>query len=131
MQRSQVRRWRRTGAARAPEALGDLAELQAHLLAGEQPRLGGLGERHARPDEQRLHRRHGGLHRLGDLVVGERVDLAQQQRGLLRLRQILHVGDQQPELLALVDLVGGGQAALGQMDVHRVHPDRLRRGAGG
>ncbi len=112
--------------ARAPQALGDLAELEPDLVAGQQPRLGGLGQRHPRAHQQRLDRRDRGLHRLGDLVVGERVDLAQQQRGPLRLRQILDVGDKKPELLAFVDLVRGREPALGQVDVHRVHPDRLR-----
>ena len=113
------------GRARAAQALGDLAELVADLLAGQQPRLGRLGERHAGAHEQRLDRRHRGLHRVGDLLVGERVDLAQQQRGALRLGQVLDVGDEEPELLALVDLVRGGRAALGQVDVHRVDPDGL------
>ena len=114
------------GRGRAREALGDGAELDADLVAGEQPRLGGLGQRDARAHEQRLHRRDRGLHRLGDLLVGERVDLAQQQRGALRLGQVLHVGDQEPELLALVHLVGGREAALGEVHVHRVHADRGR-----
>ena len=121
--RAQVAADRR---GRAREALGDRAELDADLVAGQQPRLGGLGERHAGAHEQRLHRRDRGLHRLGDLLVGERVDLAQQQRGALRLGQVLHVGDQEPELLALVHLVGGGEAALGEVHVHRVHADRGR-----
>ena len=111
---------------RALQALGDLAELQPHLLAGQQARLGRLGQRHAGAHEQRLHRRHGGLHRLGDLLVGQRVDLPQQQRRALRLRQVLHVRDQQPELLAPVDLVRRREPALGEVDVHRVHPHRLR-----
>jgi hypothetical protein len=76
--------------------------------------------------EQRLHRRDGGLHRLGDLLVRQCVDLAQQQRGPLRLRELLHVGDQEAELLAAVDLVRGRLPVLGQVDVHRVHADRLR-----
>ena len=125
-QRSQVRRWRRTGAlvrvspsATSPSSLAD-------LLARQQPRLGGLGERHAGPHEQRLDRRDGRLHRLGDLLVGQRVDLPQQQRGALRLRELLHVGDQEPELLAPVDLVGGRLAVLGEVDVHRVDADGLR-----
>ena len=125
-QRSHVRRWRRTGRGRAGDALGDGAELHADLVAGQQARLGGLGQRDPRAHEQRLHRRDGGLHRLGDLLVGQRVDLAQQQRRALRLGQVLDVGDQEPELLALVHLVGGGQAALGEVHVHRVHADRGR-----
>jgi hypothetical protein len=79
-----------------------------------------------RAHEQRLHGRDRGLHRLGDLLVGQRVDLAQQERGALRLGEILDVGDEEPELLALMHLVGGRQAALGQVHVHRVHPDRGR-----
>ena len=39
--------------------------------------------------------------------------------------RLLHVLEQQPEVLALVDLVGGRQAALGEVDVHRVDADRL------
>ena len=107
------------------QPLGDLAELDPDLVAGEQPRLGGLGERHARAHEQRLDARHRRLHRLGDLLVGERVHLPQHQRGLLGLRQLVDVADEQPELLALVDHVGGGLAVVGEMDVHRVDADRL------
>ena len=91
----------------ALQALGDLAELLADLLAGELARLGGLGQADAGADEQRLDARDRRLHRLGDLVVGERVDLAQQQRGALGLGQVLDVRHQLAELLALVDLVGG------------------------
>ena len=44
-QRSQVLRWRRTGGVVGAQALGDLAQLEPHLVAGQQARLGGLGER--------------------------------------------------------------------------------------
>ena len=106
------------------ESLGDLAELLAHLLAGQLARLGGLGERDAGADQQRLHARDGGLHRLGDLLVGERVDLAQQQRGALRLRELADVGDQLAELLAVVDRVGDGPAVVGDVVVEVVDADR-------
>ena len=43
----------------------------------------------------------------GDLVVGEGVDLAQQQRGALRLGQCVDVGDQLAEALAREDLLAG------------------------
>ena len=109
----------------AVEALGHLAELLAHLVAREVAGLGRLGQRDPRAHEQRLHAGDGRLHRLGDLVVAERVDLAQQQRRALRLGQPLHVLDEQAELLAAVDLVGRRGAVLGQVDVHRVHPDGL------
>jgi hypothetical protein len=120
---AQVAAHRRRRAVAQP--LGDLAELEAHVLTGELARLGGLGERDARAHEQRLHARDRRLHRLGDLLVGERVDLAQQQRGALGLRQLLHVRDQLAELLALVDLVGRRRAVLGEVDVHRVDAQRL------
>ena len=113
----------RAGPPRRPSATS--RELDPHLLAGQQARLGGLGERDPRAHEQRLDARHGRLHRLGDLLVGERVHLAQHERGPLRLGQLVDVADQQPELLALVDLVGGARAVLGEVDVHRVDADRL------
>ena len=125
-QRSQALRWRRTGAELLVEALGHLAELEPDLLAGEQPRLGGLGQAHACAHEQRLHARHRGVHRLGDLVVGERVDLAQQQCGALGLGQLLHVGHDLAELLAAVHGLGGGGAVVALEDVHRVLPGRAR-----
>ena len=71
--------------AELAEPLGHFAELEAHLLAAELARLGGLGERDARAYEQRLDGGDGGLHGVRDLLVGERVDLAQQQRSALRL----------------------------------------------
>ncbi len=110
---------------RARDPLGHLPELEPHLAAGEQARLGCLGQSHARAHEQRLDARHRRLHRLGDLVVRERVDLAQQQGGALRLGQLLHVGDDLPELLAAVDGVGGAEAAVALEDVHRVLTRRL------
>ena len=81
-------RWRRSGAEVRARPSATCAELEPDLVAGEQARLGGLGQRHARAHEERLHARHRGVHRLGDLVVRERVDLAQEQRGALRLRQL-------------------------------------------
>ena len=58
-----------------------------------------------------------------DLLVGERVDLAQQQRGALGLGELVDVGDQLAEALAAHDLVAGGDAVLGEVDVHRVDAD--------
>ncbi len=112
----------RGGGAREP--LGDLAELLADLRAGQRAGLRGLGERHPGADQQRLDGGHRRLHRLGDLLVGERVDLAQQQRRALGLGQLLHVGDEQAELLAAMDLVGGRLPVLGEVHVHRVDADR-------
>ena len=76
------------GRAELGQPLGDLAELEADLLAVELAGLGGLGEADARSHEQRLDGWDGGLHGVGDLVVGERVDLTQQQRGALGLGQL-------------------------------------------
>ena len=39
---------------------------------------------------------------------------------------VLDVGDQEPEVLAPVDLVGRRLPVLGEVDVHRVHADGLR-----
>ena len=125
-QRSQPRTWRRAGALELDQALGDLAELQAHLVAAQLARLGGLGERDARAHEQRLDRRHGRLHRLCDLLVGERVDLAQQQRGALGLGQLVDVGEQLAEALAADRPVARGHAVVGEVDVHRVDAHRGR-----
>ena len=94
--------WWRTGpvALRRPSAA---SASSADLAAGQLARLGRLGERHPRPHQQRLDRRDGRVHRLGDLLVGEGVDLAQQQRRALGLGKILDVGDQRAEVLALLD----------------------------
>jgi hypothetical protein len=122
-QRSHSRTWRRIGGERRSRPSATSPSSKPDLLAAQAAGLGGLGERHAGADEQRLDRRHRGVHRLGDLLVGERVDLAQEQRRPLRLGQRLHVPDELAELLALVDLVGRGAAVVGEVDVHRVHPD--------
>ena len=110
---------------RAAQALGHLAELVADLVAGQQARLGRLRERDAGAHEQRLHRRDRGLHRLGDLLVGERVDLAQQERRALRLRQVLTSEISWRNSSRRCDLVGRRQAVLGEVHVHRVDADRL------
>ena len=87
-------------ARRLAQALGGLGELEPDLAAGELARLRRLGERHPRADEQRLDRRDRRVHRNGDLLVGERVHLAQKQRGALGLGKVLNVGDQRAEVLA-------------------------------
>ena len=107
-------------ARRLGEPLGGLGELEPHLVAGEQARLARLGERHPPPDQQRLDRGQRGSHRLGDLRVGEVVDLAQDHRGPLRLGKLLHVGDDLAQLLPLLDLLERGGPVLVRMDVHRV-----------
>ena len=125
-QRSHVRRWRRTGGLvrRRPSATSPSSSRTSSQVSSRASAASASAD--AGAHEQRLDRRDRGLHRLGDLVVGERVDLAQQERGALRLGQVLHVRHQLAELLALVDLVGGREAVLGQVHVHRVDADRLR-----
>ena len=109
----------------AAEPFGHFAQFDADLVTGQQAGLGCLGQRHPCANEQRLHARHGRLHRLGDLLIGERVHLAQHERRFLRLGHFVDIPDQQPELLALVDLVGGAGAVVGVVQVHRVDADRL------
>ena len=108
------------GRRRSGEALGHLAELEPNLVAGEEPGLGSLGKRDSRAHQKRLDARDRGLHGLRDLVVGERVDLAQEKGGPLGLRQLLDVGHDLAELLALVDRVGGAGSAVALEHVHRV-----------
>ena len=108
-----------------PKPLGHLRELDPHLLAGQQPRLGRLGKRDSRADEQGLDARDRRLHRLRDLVIRHGVHLAQDERSPLRLGKVLDVSDQHAELLAVVNLVGGAGAVIREVDIHRVHPDRL------
>ena len=110
--------------AQLGQALGRFTQLEADVLTAHLARLGGLGQRDARPHEQRLHRGHRGLHRVGDLLIGERVDLAQQQSGALRLGQLVHVGDQLAEALAADHPIAGREPVLGEMDIHRVDADR-------
>ena len=86
--------------AQLDETLGDFAELEAHLVAAQLACLGGLGERDPGTHEQRLHRRHRGLHRIGDLVVGQGIDLSQEQGGALGLGQLAHVAEKLTEALA-------------------------------
>ena len=108
------------GRADLDQPLGGLAQLQTDLAAAELARLGRLGKRDAGAHEQRLHRRHRRLHRVRDLLVGERVDLAQQQGGALRLGQPLHVREELAEALSPQHPVARGQPVIGEVDVHRV-----------
>ena len=124
-QRSQDRDVAARRRADPVQALGCLAELLAHLLAGHRARLGGLGERNAGAHEQRLDRRDRGLHRLGDLLVAQRVDLAQQQCGALRLGQRLDVLEQLADRLAPLHVLDRRLAVVGEVHVHRVDADRL------
>ena len=101
------------------QALGGFGELDPDLAAGQQARLAGLGERDPRPHQQRLDRRHRGLHRGGDLLVGEGVHLAQQQGRALGLGKFVDVAEDLAELLAVVDLLGGRGGLDGRHHVHR------------
>lgn len=112
------------GRTHLQQPLGRFSKLLAHLLAGELPGLRGLSQRDPRSDQQRLDRGDGGLHRLRDLVVGERVYLSQQQRRALGLWKLLDVGDQLPEALATHHLLASGDPTFCEMDIHRVHANR-------
>ena len=75
--------------------------------------------------QQRLDAGHGRLHRLGDLLVGQRLHLAQDERRALRLGKVADISDQRPEVLTVVDLVRGRRTEVGKVDVHRVDADRM------
>ena len=68
------------------QAFGHFGKFDPRLFAGDLPRLRSFGEAAAGANQQRLDARHGRLHRFGDLVIRERVDLAQQQCRALLLR---------------------------------------------
>ena len=55
-----------------------------------------------------------------DLLVGHRVDLAQEQRRALRLGKVRDVGEQAAELVAVLDALEGRGPVLVRVDVHRV-----------
>ena len=95
----------------AGEPLRCLAQLEVHHLAAQQPPLGRFGKRHPRTHEQRLDAWHARIHRTRDLLVGQAVDLAQEQRSALGLRKLLHVAHDLTQVLA--------------------HVHRLHRAAGG
>ena len=114
------------GPGHLAEPLRGLGELEPHIVTREDPCLTGLGERHPRPDEKRLDRGERDPHGLGDLGVGESVDLAQHEGAPLRLRQLLDVGDDRPQLLAPLDALERGRPVRIRVDVHRVLPVRHR-----
>ncbi len=89
------------------QPLGRFGELDPDLAAGQQAGLARLAERDPRPHQQRLDRRHRRLHRVGDLLIGEGVHLAQEEGRALGLGKLVDVGDDLPELLAVMDLLRG------------------------
>jgi hypothetical protein len=114
------------GARDLGEPLGGLGELDPDLVAGQLTRLARLGQRDPGPDEQALHARDRGVHRLGDLLVAHRVDFAEKERRALRLGKVADVAEQAAELLPILDpLVGGHPVHVG-VGVHRVLPVRGR-----
>ena len=76
------------------KSLGRLCQFEVHLVARQMPALACIGKRDARPDEERFDGRDGRVHRNGDLLVRERVDLAKEQRASLSLGKPLDVPDQ-------------------------------------
>ena len=125
-QGSHALTWRRAGPSSLAETFSGLGELQADLVAGELASLGGLGERDTGPDEQGLDARDGGVHRLGDLLVAHRVDLAEQESRALGLGKVRDVLEQAAELLAVLHALERGDAIHVRHRVHRV--DAVRGG---
>jgi hypothetical protein len=79
-------------------------ELLADRAARGISRLEGLRERHPRPYEQRLDRRHGHAERAGHIRVRHPTELAHQQRRTLLVRQSSDVLDQAAQRLSLLRL---------------------------
>ena len=109
-----------SGAGHLPEALGRLGKLQVDLVAGQVAALACVGQGHAGPDQERLDGGDRCVHRDRDLLIGEGVDLAKEQRAPLRLGQPLDVKDERPELSALLDLLRNRGAVLVRVDVHGI-----------
>ena len=112
---------RRRGRA---DPLGYRPQLEPDLGARQLAGLGRLAEGDAGPDEERLDAGHRRLHRLGDLLVGEGVHLAQEERRALGLGQAADVRHQEAEVLAAGRLLDRRLAGVGEVDVHRVDADR-------
>ena len=105
------------------KAFGHFGQFDPHLFAGDLSRLSCLGKAAAGANQQRLNARYGRLHRLGDLVIGERVDLTQQQRRTLRLGQVAHICHQLPQVFPLADFILGRAALVGDVVVKVVNAD--------
>ena len=94
--------------ARTPRPWAE-AQVGADLDAGGVARLGGLHEADAGAHEQRLDRGDADVVGVGEVGVGQALELAHQQRRALLLGQAPHVGDQAAEVLAALGL---GQRVL-------------------
>ena len=105
------------------QPFGHFGKFDPHLFTGDLASLGCFGEAATGANQQRLDAWHGRLHRLGDLVVGERVDLAQQQRRALRLGQLAHVGHQLSQVFALAYFILGRAAVVGNVVVEVIDAD--------
>ncbi len=103
------------------EALRLLSQLEPYLIAGEAARFGGLGQPHTGAHQQRLDGGHRGIHRHRDLLVGEIVDLAQQDRGALGFRQSLNIGQELAHLGALVHRLGRSDPLVDDRELHPLH----------
>lgn len=102
---------------RAPQrAPAQHAELLADALAAQLARLAALGQRLPGPEHQRLHLLGPAAEDLGDLGVGDRAQLREQQGLALLDGQPRQVGEHRPQVLAPLDLDG----EAGGRDLDRV-----------
>ena len=122
-QPSHWRRWSRSSRGGRPGRSTASASSSRIVRAVGRARLGDLGEPAAGAHEQRLDGRDGGAERGRELLVGEALELADDQRGALLLGQRVEVGDQPPQVLAALDH-GDRVGAAGQQLV------RLQRRGG-
>ena len=88
---------------RAPGPVDGERELLADLHAVGLARVGRVGEPAARAHQQRLDGRDGDAERVGEVGVGEALELADDQRRALRRGQRVQVGDEPPQVLAALD----------------------------
>ena len=116
---SHSRTWRRTGpeTLRRPSAASE-SSTRTSPQVSRRAWLASASEIRARTSSD-LTEGTRGLHRRGDLLVGEGVHLAQQQGRALGLGKFLDVDEELAELLAVVDLLGGRGGLDGGHHVHR------------
>jgi hypothetical protein len=81
-------------------------QLLTDLLAGGRTRLALAGERLAGLVHERLHLLRADIEDRGDLAMGVRTELGQQQRGALVLGQLAEVDEQLAQVLTPLDLLG-------------------------
>src|SRR5436190_5294131 len=108
-------------AAGAYALVGRGRDVEADVAARGVARLDRLDQADPRADQQRLHGRHRDRQRVGQLLVGQALHLAHQQRRALLVGQPPHVVDEPAQVLAPLGLLERVQQRRPARDVEQVH----------